>query len=104
LLREARRYIAEHLSDPDLGPASIARAHAVSVRTLHEVFEAAGESVSALIRRQRLRRAYADLSRSADDQVITIALRWGFQSASHFSRAFRHEFGVSPRDVRPPRR
>jgi AraC family transcriptional activator of tynA and feaB len=104
LLTEARRYIEAHLSDSELGPVSVARAHAVSVRTLHEVFEAAGESVSALIRRRRLLRAYADLARSADDQVITVALRWGFQSASHFSRAFRHEFGVSPRDVRPPRR
>jgi AraC family transcriptional regulator, positive regulator of tynA and feaB len=101
LLTEARRYIDRNLSDPDLGPVTVARAHAVSVRTLHEMFEASGESISALIRRQRLHRAYADLSRSADDQVITVALRWGFKSASHFSRAFRQEFGVSPRDVRP---
>jgi AraC-like DNA-binding protein len=101
LLTQARRYIDAHLSDPDLSPPNVARAHAVSVRTLHEAFEAAGESVSELIRRQRLRRAYVDLSQSADDQVFTVAQRWGFQSASHFSRAFRREFGVSPRDVRP---
>jgi AraC-like DNA-binding protein len=103
LLAETRRYIGEHLSDPDLGPTSIARAHAVSVRTLHEVFESAGESVGGMIRRRRLSRCYADLVLSPEELVMTIALRWGFRSAPHFSRAFRREFGVSPRDVRPSR-
>lgn len=103
LVAEARRYIDEHLSDPQLNPATVARAHLVSVRSLHEAFESAGESVGARILRRRLTRCYADLARSADDQVFAIATRWGFRSASHFSRAFRREFGVSPRDVRPPR-
>jgi len=103
LVAEARRYIDDHLSDPQLNPATVARAHLVSVRSLHEAFESAGESVGARILRRRLTRCYADLARSVDDQVFAIATRWGFRSASHFSRAFRREFGVSPRDVRPPR-
>ena len=100
---EARRYIDQHLTDPQLSPASVAHAHLVSIRSLHEAFESTGESVSVRILRRRLSRCYADLARSVDDQIFTIATRWGFRSASHFSRAFRREFGVSPRDVRPPR-
>ena len=103
VLTAARRYIEDHLSDPDLTPASIARAHAVSVRTLHEIFESGGETVGATIRRQRLRRCYSDLTQSTADHVLAIALRWGFRSASHFSRTFRAEFGVSPSEVRPHR-
>jgi AraC family transcriptional regulator, positive regulator of tynA and feaB len=103
LVTEARRYIDQHLNDPGLNPTSVARAHLVSVRSLHQAFEEAGESVGALILRRRLSRCYADLSRSVDDQVFTIAKRWGFRSAAHFSRAFRREFGISPREVRPPR-
>jgi AraC-like DNA-binding protein len=102
LLSEARRYIEEHLGDPGLSPASIAQAHAVSVRTLHAAFESTDESVSALIRRRRLNQCYADLATSSEDQVFTIARRWGFPSAAHFSRAFRRQFGVAPRDIRPP--
>jgi AraC-like DNA-binding protein len=103
MLAEARRHIEQHLSDPNLGPDRIARALSISVRTLHAVFEASGQSVTTTIRRRRLARCYADLANTGHDQVVTIALRWGFRSASHFTRAFRAEFGVSPREVRPER-
>lgn len=100
LLSEVPRYVEAHLTDPQLGPATIARAHAVSVRTLHQAFETTGESVCALIRRRRLQRCYEQLVASSQDSVTTIALRWGFQSPSHFSRAFRRQFGISPRELR----
>ncbi|HTX10574.1 MAG TPA: helix-turn-helix domain-containing protein [Solirubrobacteraceae bacterium] len=103
LLSEVPRYVEAHLADAGLGPAMIARAHAVSVRTLHQAFESTGESVCALIRRRRLQRCYEDLIGSPRDSVTTIALRWGFQSASHFSRAFRRQFGASPSELRAMR-
>jgi len=103
LLSEVPRYVEARLTDPELGPVMIARAHAVSVRTLHQAFEPAGESVCALIRRRRLQRCYEELTASPRDSVTTIALRWGFQSPSHFSRAFRRQFGISPRELRAVR-
>ncbi|MEV1049026.1 AraC family transcriptional regulator [Streptomyces sp. NPDC049916] len=35
---------------------------------------------------------------AARDGVAAVARRWGFVSPSHFSRAFREEYGQSPRD------
>ena len=99
LLTTIRHYIDDHLADPSLSPASIARANAISVRTLHRVFEAAGESVSAVIRERRLGRCHADLLRGTDESVTVIAFRWGFCDMSHFSRLFRRRFGTSAREV-----
>jgi AraC-like DNA-binding protein len=49
--------------------------------------------------RARLREAALRLSRS-DDRVIDIALDCGFGDVSNFNRAFRTEFGTSPRAYR----
>ena len=100
LLAQVPRYIEEHLSNPDLDPAMIASAHAVSVRTLHQAFEETGESVSALIRRRRLERCRDDLLAQPATSVTEVAFRWGFRDGSHFSRLFRRRFGESPRSLR----
>lgn len=92
------RYIAEHVDDPDLGPASIAEAHFVSTRQLHRLFAASGESVARRIRRLRLDRARRDLAdpRQIGTPVNRIARRYGFTDLAGFSRAFRAAYGVSP--------
>lgn len=100
LRAEIRRYVHAHLRDPDLGPESIARAHAVSVRALHAVFEDCDESVAGLVRHERLTRCMEDLQAPGGGSVTEIAFRWGFRDAAHFSRVFKREFGVSPSDVR----
>ena len=58
---DVRRYIRAHLQDALLGPESIARAHSISVRTLHALFEDCDESVAGLVRRERLARCHEDL-------------------------------------------
>ncbi len=97
---EVPAYIDAHLGDPGLSPASIARAHAVSVRTLYEAFEGTGETPGALIRRRRLERCHAELMQRGSGTITEIAVRWGFRDSSAFSRAFRQQFGASPREVR----
>jgi len=100
LRAEIGRYIRGHLQDPSLGPASIAAAYAISVRTLHALFEDAEVSVSALIRGERLARCLEDLRRPEGGSVTEIAFRWGFSDAAHFSRVFKREFGLTPSQVR----
>ncbi|MEV4991020.1 helix-turn-helix domain-containing protein [Pseudarthrobacter sp. LMD1-1-1.1] len=93
-----REYIEANLADPLLSPASIAAAHFISTRHLHNVFHESGTTVASWIRTQRLEGARRDLRDPlhAGQSVGTVAARWGFLDAAHFSRTFRDAFGVSP--------
>jgi AraC family transcriptional regulator, positive regulator of tynA and feaB len=97
---EITRYARTHLQDPRLGPASIARAYAMSVRTLHALFEDDDASVAGLVRRERLARCREDLQQPNSGSVTEIAFRWGFCDAAHFSRVFKREFGATPSEIR----
>jgi AraC-like DNA-binding protein len=90
-------YIADHLAEPRLGPDLLASKFKVSRRTLYGLFEEEPLSVSGLIRELRLRRSAHDLRSPGHPGVLAVALRWGFNDASHFSRLFRQRFGISPR-------
>ena len=100
LRAEIRRYVRAHLQDPGLCPDSIARAHAISVRALHALFEDTDESVSRLVRRERLARCLEDLERPSSGSVTEIAFRWGFRDAAHFSRVFKRELEITPSEAR----
>ena len=91
------RHIREHLSDPDLGPASLARAHFVSERQLHRLFAGTAESVTRRIRRERMDHARHELAAAREDATVTeIAHRCGFTDPTSFSRAFRAAHGMPP--------
>jgi AraC-like DNA-binding protein len=100
LLPQVRRYIERRLADPDLSPSSIADANAISVRTLHAMFAATGESVSSYIRRRRLEGSRDELIGRLDRAVIDISRSWGFKNASHFARAFKAEYEMAPHELR----
>lgn len=105
-LRErVEHWIAEHLDDPDLGPASVAAAHFVSTRQLHRLYAGSGDTVTRRIRRMRLERARRDLAdpRLAGTPVTQVARRHGFTDLAGFSRAFRTAYGVSPSAYRSVR-
>lgn len=108
LLLRIRAFIQRHLSDHDLGPASVAAAHHISLSALHGLFrhEGAGATVAAWIRQQRLERASRDLADPAlwDTPVGAIAARWGFASHAVFTRAFTAAFGLAPREFRRQQR
>jgi AraC-like DNA-binding protein len=80
-------------------PAVIASAHAVSIRTVHRVFSATGQTVGEVVRLRRLARARDDLTSGARP-ISAIAHRWGFYDTSHFSRTFKARYGSSPADYR----
>ncbi|MEU1664312.1 helix-turn-helix domain-containing protein [Streptomyces sparsogenes] len=100
MLARIRAYIEENLMDPGLSPESIARAHHISVRYLHKLFQSDGVTVGAWVRRRRLDSCRLDLGRPPNRRrtVAAVAQSWGFASPSHFSRLFRQAYGMSPRE------
>lgn len=98
-LMAVRLYIDANLRDPSLSPATIAKANAISLRTLHRLFEATDDSVNGVIRERRLSRCHTDLLRGTDESVSAIAYRWGFRNMSFFSRLFRARYGLSARGL-----
>jgi AraC-like DNA-binding protein len=96
--------ILDQFADPMLSPSRIAEQLSISLRQLYRAFDGT-QSPAARIRRCRLNRAAEMLAeRSIQAQVERIAQDCGFTSAEYFSRAFRREFGVSPRAYRSARR
>lgn len=100
--RRAIAFIEGNFASPDLRPETVASAMKVSLRYLHQCFEAAEQTVMQTIKKVRLDRAFADLEDPTlqHEPVSEIALRNGFRNVSHFSETFRAEFGRTPRDVR----
>lgn len=90
-----QRRFRERLRLDDLG-----RALHVSTYHLCRIFkEETGVPIHRYLNRLRLREALGILATGAVD-LTDLALSLGFASHSHFSNAFRKEFGISPRDAR----
>lgn len=89
------QWIDQNLDRVDLNAATIAVEHHLSVRTVHRVFERSGDRVGTVIRARRLARARHELV-TTDDPITAIAARWQFYDLSHFTRAFRARYGLSP--------
>lgn len=92
--------VAANLEDPALRTASIAEACTVSVRTVQNVFAALGTTPTAYILEQRLRRAADRLVARPNASITEIAFELGFNGSAYFTRCFRQQFGIAPRDWR----
>ncbi len=97
-LTQARHYIRYNLRSQQLSPASVASALGISLRTLQKAFADVDDHPSACIARERLQHASEDLvdPRRSHRAIALVAADWGFADASHFIRAFRAQFGVTP--------
>jgi AraC-like DNA-binding protein len=95
-------YVRLHLADPTLTPERIAADHHMSVRSLYTLMAAAEISLAGWIRERRLEACRIELTRPNlhDQTIASIASRWGFVDPTHFSRAFRARYGLSPREWR----
>jgi AraC-like DNA-binding protein len=97
-----RVYIEAHLGDPRLSPEQVARAHHISKRTLHRLFESHRTTVGRFIQERRLERCRADLRdpERMHEPISWIAVRHGLPSSQHFARLFRAAYGCTPREYR----
>lgn len=98
-IRRAQFFIASN-SRRRLTLEEIARAGSMSPYHFSRTFRAlVGTTVSRYQRSLRLRQGLEFLAGSTRD-TTEIALDLGFSSRSHFSDAFRREFGISPSQAR----
>ncbi|MER7840696.1 helix-turn-helix domain-containing protein [Streptomyces sp. NPDC096040] len=90
--------VRARLGEPGLTPQDIADQHAISLRYLHRLFQRHGTTVGAWVRTRRLESAREELAEpgAAHRSIAAVAARWGFTTPSHFSRAFRDLYGMSP--------
>ncbi|WP_426748291.1 helix-turn-helix domain-containing protein [Myxococcus faecalis] len=106
-VREARRhalrlYVERHLAEPSLSPATAAAHFRMSTRYLHGLFAEGGESFMRQVLSRRLERCRQALEDPDMDArgIADIAFSWGFVDLTHFGRAFKKAYGMTPRDWR----
>ncbi|MDF2557546.1 MAG: AraC family transcriptional regulator [Bacillales bacterium] len=94
ILQKTLEYIDEHLKD-DLDADTLASNAGFSVYHFSRVFRFyVGYSVMEYVRNRRLTFAVTELT--GGKRIIDIALNYGFETHSGFSKAFRRHFGCSP--------
>jgi transcriptional regulator GlxA family with amidase domain len=93
------RLLEQRAAEP-LALETLAREAGLSPFHFLRTFEdLTGATPHQYLRRLRLRRAALRLL-SSPSKVLDVALDSGFGDVSNFNRAFRTEFGVSPREYR----
>ncbi len=100
LMERVRRSVRENLFSPSLGPKRLCRDAAMSRSQLYRVLGNEG-GAAHYIRRRRLSKSFSMLCDAANAYPIAkVAEMLCFADPSSFSRAFRQEFGLTPREVR----
>jgi len=95
-------FCRRNLHDAELSPQRVAAELGMSVRTLHWRFKQAGVTFGRWVRETRLEAcatALRDPGHRAQN-ISDIAYRWGFNDLSHFNKAFRVRFNMTPREWR----
>lgn len=102
VLSEALKYIEAHLQG-ELTPEEVADSCGYSLSALQKMFRYALRiGVKDYIARRRITLAARDLL-GTKDTVLTIALRYGYESHEVFTRAFRRIWGETPSNFRKER-
>lgn len=91
-------YALRHLTDPELGTASLCAATGLTPRAIQKAFlRETGRTPTAFITERRLERAAELLVAEPGRSVTDIAFALGFNDAAFFTRCFRRRFGKTPR-------
>lgn len=95
-IKKAYHIIEKNLDNSDFEILDFAKEIGMSRAQLYRKINAvSGQSVQDFIRIIRLKKA-AEILASTDDNITGVAMQVGFNSLSHFSRAFAQYFGKSP--------
>jgi AraC family transcriptional regulator, positive regulator of tynA and feaB len=95
-------YIDRHSNDPDLGAAMLAARFNCSLRYVHRLFSATGQTVGEHINDRRIVACTRNLVDPGcrTKTIAEIAFAAGFRDISHFNRLFKRSNGAAPREFR----
>ena len=101
-MNEALSYVEDHLTeDMDYGEvAKIAHCSEYHFKRMFSLL--AGISLSEYVRRRRLTLAALDL-KDKNTRIIDVAVKYGYNAADSFSRAFQTMHGILPSEARDER-
>ncbi|MHC1682274.1 MAG: GyrI-like domain-containing protein [Clostridiaceae bacterium] len=98
-LNKSINYIEEHLSD-EIDLEKVAQLACCSVFHFQRMFSyIADMPLSEYIRRRKMTQAALDLQ-SNDVKVIDISMKYGYDSPTAFTRAFKSVHGISPSEAK----
>lgn len=98
-IQKAIDFIEDHLAQPITVEICAKEAY-MSISGFYRMFlSIAGYNVKEYIRRRRLTLAYHDLAQT-EDSVLSVAMKYEYNSADSFSRAFKKQFGLLPSKVK----
>ena len=100
-LTRIEAFVRKNLANSELDPETIARGCGISTRYLHELFRDTNQTLGSWIRDQRLAACRETLRDPSNRQTVAeIAYRFGFGDQAQFSRTFKAQFGLPPKDYR----
>lgn len=98
-LNRVVEYIEAHLCD-EIDFATLGKIAHTNSFILERVFMfLTGVTLTNYIKQRRLSKAFEEL-RNTDQRVIDVALKYQYNSAAAFSRAFKQLFGITPLECR----
>lgn len=95
-----KTFIEQRLSDAELRPQTLLDEFGITRSTLYRLFEPLG-GVSGYITQRRLHRAFRIMTDTLQPKrrISELAFDLGFSQPSAFTRAFKEQFGLSPKDI-----
>jgi signal transduction histidine kinase/CheY-like chemotaxis protein len=99
-IRKIRKVMEANLIDDEFGVSQLCNELAVSRAQLYRKFKSlSNKTIVDYFKSLRLHKA-RELLLTTDFNVTEVTFIVGFKSLAYFSRAFTHEFGISPRELR----
>ena len=100
VIREAKEYIREHFSDPELSVETLCRHLHMSPAYFSTVFKKeTGQAYVNYLTEVRLKKA-VELLNETDDKTYMIAQKVGYQDQNYYSSVFKTRYGMSPTKYR----
>jgi len=92
-------YIEENLTNK-IEYKDLAKIVGISDYSLQRIFTfLTGISISEYIRKRRLSKAYLEL-KTSKIKIIDLAIKYNYESSISFSRAFKQQFNITPKECR----